>query len=138
MAFPDRLTPSPLVPALLKRKRTGRAVGAGLYDYDDGTRSPDLAPVVYELIETNSVDDRQFSDGEVLQLLSIPMWIEATKLLDQGIAESMDVVDLAIAGGLGYTSDLQFSGFFAEMGQSAIQDAVARWKDDFRSMDAGS
>ncbi|WP_182868850.1 3-hydroxyacyl-CoA dehydrogenase family protein [Rhodopirellula sp. JC639] len=133
-AFPHRVDPSPLVPALLKRKRLGRATGQGLYDYTDGHRSRTLADETQALIETYRTDRHEFTDGDVLLLLSIPMWIEATCLLGEGIADSMATVDLAMAGGLGFTSDANWSDFYNQLGRQRIDDAIDRWQSDFKSM----
>ncbi len=133
-AFPKRLEPSPVIPALLKGRRFGRASGAGLYDYHRGVRSPELAVETCEIVHRYRRDPRKFSDGEVLELLTIPMWIEATKLLDAGIADSMATVDLAMAGGLGYNSDVTWSGFFAELGQQRIADSIERHRHQWNSM----
>ncbi len=133
-AFPQRIDPSPLVPALLKRKRLGRASGGGLYDYERGRRSEQLSDHTNKLIETYRTDRREFTDGEVLLLLTIPMWIEANCLLKEGVADSMATVDLAMAGGLGFTSDVNWSEFFAELGSETIDSAINRWQADFKSM----
>ena len=137
LAFPKRIAPSPLVPALLKRKRLGRASGEGLYDYSGNLRSDELSPLVRELIETYRVDGREFSDGDVLKLLSIPMWIEANKLIQEGVADSMETVDLAVVGGLGFSSSQLWSEFFSELGESQIRNAIHDWKDEFCSMAEG-
>ena len=133
-AFPSRMNASPMVPALVKRKRFGRATGAGLYDYVDGQRSDTLAAETYQLIETYRTDSQEYPDGDVLRLLTIPMWIEATSLLDEGIAESMATVDVAMAGGLGFTSHSPWSQFFSELGGQQIDAAIERWQGTFRSM----
>lgn len=138
-AFPQRIEPSPLIPALLKRKRLGRVALSGLYDYEGGDhcepiRSRQLSLEAMTLIESYQKDVREFTDGEVLELLSIPMWIEATLLLREGIADSLATVDLAMAGGLGYNSDVTWSGFFEELGLERINDAVARHSDQWKSM----
>lgn len=133
-AFPNRIEPSPIVPALLKRKRLGRQSGHGLYDYNNGQRSPMLAAEANQLIETYRTDQRQFSDGDVLLLLVIPMWIEARCLLEEGIADSMATVDLALAGGLGFTGESSWSRFFEDLGGERIDQAIQSWGADFRAM----
>ena len=105
-----------------------------MYDYVDGQRSPTLSEQTRTLIETYRIDRQEFSDGDVLLLLAIPMWIEATCLLSEGIADTMATVDLAMAGGLGFTSDANWSDFFTQLGQARIDDAIARWQTDFKSM----
>jgi 3-hydroxyacyl-CoA dehydrogenase len=133
-AFPSRMNASPMVPALVKRKRFGRATGAGLYDYVGGERSDTLAEKTYELVEMYRTDNHSFDDGDVLKLLTIPMWIEASSLLEEGIASSMATVDLAMAGGLGFTCDLPWSDFFAQLGEHQIDSAIRHWQGTFRSM----
>jgi 3-hydroxyacyl-CoA dehydrogenase len=135
-AFPHRIDASPMVPALVKRKRFGRAAGAGLFDYEGGVRSRELSEQASELLEIYRIDDREFTDGEVLRLLSIPMWIEANCLLREGIADSMNTVDLAMAGGLGFTGHTNWSGFFDELGADQIDATIDTWKETFRSMRA--
>jgi 3-hydroxyacyl-CoA dehydrogenase len=133
-AFPDRIDPSPLVPALLKRKRLGRSIASGLFDYTDGRRSKLLSDETQELIETYRVEQREFTDGEVLLLMVIPMWIEAQNLLGEEIADSMATVDLAMAGGLGFTCHSNWSDFFGQLGQDRIDQAIECWQTEFRSM----
>lgn len=133
-AFPKRVDPSPLVPGLVKSGRVGRASGAGLYDYESGTRSESLAPETLALVERYRDKTLDIGDGEILKLLSIPMWIEAQSLLAEGVADSMDSIDVAMVGGLGFDSDQTWSEFFAELGEDVIQQAIETWSQTFRSM----
>lgn len=133
-AFPQRINPSPMVPGLVKRKRWGRSTGAGMYDYVDGVRSQTLSAEAAALVETYRTGDQAFTDGDVLLLLTIPMWIEANSLIKEGIAESMSVLDHAMTGGLGFTGHTNWSEFFAELGQQQIDSAIDRWQDAYRSM----
>jgi 3-hydroxyacyl-CoA dehydrogenase len=133
-AYPNRLDPSPMVAALVKRKRWGRSVGQGLYDYVDGMRSQDLAPETQELVERYRMGSEPFADADVLKLLTIPMWIESTCLLEEGVADSVATVNLAMAGGLGFQPGAAWSDFFSELGEEAIWKAIERWQGDFRSM----
>ncbi|MCA9137454.1 MAG: 3-hydroxyacyl-CoA dehydrogenase family protein [Planctomycetales bacterium] len=133
-AFPNRIDPSPIIPALVKQKRLGRSGGAGLFDYADGQRSTTLSDAACQLVQRYRLETKDLTDGDVLMLLSIPMWIEANSLLEEGIADSMATVDLAMAGGLGFSGDMSWSGFFAEVGADCIDDAIRKWQSDFRSM----
>ena len=133
-AFPSRIDPSPLVPAMIKANRLGRACGRGIYDYCEGERSSSVADETMQLIERYQMPVRSWSDGEILVLLSIPMWIEARHLLEAGVVPSMASIDLAMAGGLGYSSDHSWSQFFAELGDNAIDQAMTQWSSTFRSM----
>ena len=87
-SFPERINPSPMLSALIKNKRFGRACGIGLYDYDHGLRSPQLSPVTLEYCERYRRGVMSIGDDEVMHLLSIPMWIEAAIAHRDGITKS--------------------------------------------------
>lgn len=134
-AFPQRMSPSPVVPALVKQKRFGRSCGAGLYDYDSaGHRSAELSDQARSIIESYRVSSDRIDDGQVLLLLSIPMWIESQALLREGVADSIEDIDTAMAGGLGFNSHAPWSAFFNELEDSLIQSCCDQWSAKFRSM----
>lgn len=133
-AFPHRIDASPLVPALVKAGRIGRAVDAGLYDYNAGARSQSLAEETRSLVERYSVEPLEINDGDLLLLLSIPMWIEAQSLLAEGVVDSINSIDVAMVGGLGFDSNESWSSFFAELGEERINGAIETWSPVFRSM----
>ncbi|MDM4014669.1 3-hydroxyacyl-CoA dehydrogenase [Roseiconus lacunae] len=135
-AFPQRVDPSPMIPGLLKRKRLGRASGCGLYDYDRGERSQNLSDAAAELVETYRTANHDYSDGDVLRLLAIPMWIEAQQILNDQIAESMEQIDAAMVGGLGFNSHERWSSIFEEIGENEIDAAMAVFGDQFAAMRA--
>jgi 3-hydroxyacyl-CoA dehydrogenase len=126
-SFPTRLSPSPMLASLVKNKRSGRACGAGLYDYSDGSRSEGLSPITLEFCEKYRRDEVSLCDDEVMHLLSIPMWIEAAIAYRDGIASSPEQFNLAMRGGLGFQSATSWIGFFETLGSESIREAVARW-----------
>ncbi|MEM0927102.1 MAG: hypothetical protein AAGJ83_13755, partial [Planctomycetota bacterium] len=87
-----------------------------------------------QLVETYGLKPLSLTDADVMLLLAVPMWLEALSLLSEGVTESMETIDLAMVGGLGFHSDLRWSDFFRELGDARIQDMVARWSGVFRSM----
>lgn len=134
-AFPGRLDASPVVPGMVKRGLLGRQAGRGLFEYDArGKRSAELCPEALALIETYRTDSDEFADADVLFLLAIPMWIEAQGILAEGLVDSMEKIDHAMVGGLGFQSDLPWSGLFAELGSETISAATERWQQQFASM----
>ncbi|WP_161604609.1 3-hydroxyacyl-CoA dehydrogenase family protein [Roseiconus nitratireducens] len=133
-AFPGRIDPSPLIPAMVKRKRFGRHCGHGLYDYPGGRRSAELAPETNKLIETYRVADDVFTDGDVLRLLTLPMWIEGQNVLQEKVADSLETVDLAMVGGLGFSGHTSWSAFFAELGSQDIEASIDKWQSTYRSL----
>ena len=64
-----------------------------------------------------------------MQLLSIPMWIEAAIARRDGVVRSSDELDLAIRGGLGYAPERSWLGFFDELGSASMLASIERWSD---------
>lgn len=120
-SFPTRFEPSPILPALVKAQRFGRECGRGCYDYDDGVRSENLSPITIEICQRyRRGDSPALSDEEILLLLAIPMWIEAALAFDEGVAQPLDQVDVAMNGGLGYRSDGDWLQFFDSLGSEKM------------------
>ena len=133
-SFPGRIDPSPIVPALIKRKRLGRTLGGGLYDYDGQQRSMDLSSVTKQLVEMYALELLNLSDDDVVNLLAIPMWIESKHVLAQKVAGSESDINLAMQGGLGYQGDQPWSDFFRAMGDQKINQQSEQWSAKFKSM----
>jgi 3-hydroxyacyl-CoA dehydrogenase len=135
-AFPDRLSPAPMLSGLVKRKRFGRAASAGLYDYDGGQRSDKLAPETELLCEKYRRHEQAFQDNEVVELLAIPMWIEASLARRDGIAHEVEQFNLAMRGGLGYDPERNWIDFFDQIGSERIVAAIEKWSPITASMNA--
>lgn len=133
-AYPQRLDPSPLLAGLVKRKRHGRLDGEGLYRYDGENRSTDLAEETQSLIEKYRTDQRDYSDEDIAQLLSIPMWIETQLAVQDGAAQTVEQIETAMQAGLGFQNPKGWEGYFRSLGQKTIDGAVDKWQDIFRSM----
>lgn len=134
-SFPGRMDTSPILPALIKRKRPGRAGNRGLFDYCDGVRSKDLANETKELCEKYQRDVASLSDHQVILLLAVPMWIEAALAFRDGIARSTDQLDLAMRGGLGFRRE-SWLGFFDDTGSETMLSAIEAWSSRSASMRA--
>lgn len=132
-AFPNRIDPSPIVPALIKLKRAGRACGHGLYDYESGIRSRDLAEETKQAVAKYQLEALDLTDESLVHLLAIPMWIESQIMLEQGITKSTHDFDIAMQGGLGYTAS-SWNGFFQELTKPTIEAAIQEWSFCFKSM----
>lgn len=133
-AFPDRIDPSPLAPALLKRKRFGRSSGAGFFDYVDGIRSELLSPSVVRLAKTYCREQKNCDDDAVLRLLTIPMWTEAALACQDGIVNAAEQFEVAMRGGLGFDNDRSWCEFFDSMGSDAILATAKEWGAQIRSI----
>ena len=133
-AFPKRIDPSPLGPALLKSNRNGRAAGAGFYDYHEDQRSESVPETVRELIRSYTRQETKISDAEVQQLLTIPMWIEAALAADDGVVSRLDDFEFAMKGGLGFDPNSSWIGFFDALGSEQIVAACAKWSGQTSAM----
>lgn len=135
-AFPDRIDPAPMLVAMIKNKRLGRAVSKGMYDYQNGQRSSELSPQTVEFSEQYCRQQIEFGDSQLLEIMTIPMWIEAALALRSGVIDSHEQFDLAMQGGLGFDSSRPWHSFFDSMGNSAILAAIEEWSTLTKSMNA--
>lgn len=113
--FPKRIDPAPILSGMIKAKRLGKDFGGGFY-HDDQTIHPDAISV----IERYFRDETRWNDDDLLECLTIPMWIEAAEVLAAGVVESFDQIETAMRGGLGYRNPTGFFGFFDSMGRDRI------------------
>lgn len=135
-AFPDRLSPSPMLSGMIKRKRYGRACGAGFYEYPRGQRSKELADATKQICEAYRHQEQTFRDDQIVELLSIPMWIEAALARRDRIASEVEHLNIAMQGGLGYDPQRKWMDFYDQMGSQRILAAMQRWSSITASMTA--
>lgn len=118
-AFGDRIESSPVVPALVRAKCLGRKSGAGFYRHDSAGSPGDLlefppgsvndavATIVARYasephrVAAAGIRER-YPESLIVDRLFLPMVLEATLALDEGVAASADDVDLAVVLGLGF------------------------------------
>ena len=119
-----RLSPSPLLPALIKHQRNGRFNGGGFYSYSGGQRSIHLSDQAARIIETYQSSQMDLDEQQVLRLLAVPMWIEAVMAKLDGVIQSSSELDSAMRGGLGFDSNRSWSSFFDRMGSDVILESM--------------
>jgi 3-hydroxyacyl-CoA dehydrogenase len=101
-AFPERIVSSPLLVSMVKAGRLGQKAGAGFYSYEPSS-SPIIAETAIETIAARWRDDVCKSSDESITLrLVLPMLLEATRLLEEGIVCDARSIDLATLFGLGF------------------------------------
>jgi len=106
-AFPDRVVPAQLLPMMVDAGRLGQKVGKGFFDYAPakggrpprGTDSPEVAELV-EKCRTNG--QRKFTSEELTDRLFLPMLLEGTRVLEDGLVRDVRDVDLALIFGIGF------------------------------------
>jgi 3-hydroxyacyl-CoA dehydrogenase len=135
-AYPGRIDPSPLLAGLIKSKRMGKHVKAGLFAYDDaGNRSDGLADAALALVDRyRRNDDLHFSRVDLVDRLAVPMWIEAASAVADGTVTDVKQFDLAVRGGLGYCGDRSWMGFFDGLGGKRILAAADRWSSQTKAI----
>jgi 3-hydroxyacyl-CoA dehydrogenase/enoyl-CoA hydratase/3-hydroxybutyryl-CoA epimerase/3-hydroxyacyl-CoA dehydrogenase/enoyl-CoA hydratase/3-hydroxybutyryl-CoA epimerase/enoyl-CoA isomerase len=125
-AFPDRVVPSSILPAMVEAGRIGKKVGRGFFDYggkksDQGKESPEAAAV----IAIHRRGERKFSPEEIIDRLLLPMLLEATRVLEDGVAANVRDVDLALIYGIGFPPFRGGLFFWADtLGAAAILDKL--------------
>lgn len=102
-AFPDRINPSPILPALVKAGRLGQKSGRGFFAYDNpkkkGTPDPELKNFIEPYMKSET---KQFEIGEITNRLFLPMLLEATRILEDKIVRDVRDIDLGLIFGLGF------------------------------------
>jgi 3-hydroxyacyl-CoA dehydrogenase/enoyl-CoA hydratase/3-hydroxybutyryl-CoA epimerase len=116
------LAASPAVGAALGRGWLGKKSGKGFYVYDSKKKSakPALNHEMAALIAAGK-PALTVPDEQIHWRLVLPMVNEAAKLLDEGVADSADTVDLATVLGLGFAP---FRGGLARFADSVGSDKV--------------
>jgi 3-hydroxyacyl-CoA dehydrogenase/enoyl-CoA hydratase/3-hydroxybutyryl-CoA epimerase/3-hydroxyacyl-CoA dehydrogenase/enoyl-CoA hydratase/3-hydroxybutyryl-CoA epimerase/enoyl-CoA isomerase len=106
-AFPDRVVPAPILQALFDRGRLGQKVGRGFFDYGPAKggkppRGTDSDEVSHLIDECRGEDERKFLPEEITDRLFLPMLLEATRVLEDGLVRDARDVDLALIYGIGF------------------------------------
>jgi len=129
-AFGDRMPRSPLLVAMLKAGRLGCKAGRGFYTYRETPgrlerREPD--DDVRRLIDRWTETAGEHTDQSIVERLVLPMVLEATRALDDGIAGDPRDVDLVVLLGLGFPHDRGGLLWWADgVGADAVLSALQR------------
>lgn len=109
-AMSDRVEPAPLIQVLVDKERLGQKNGKGFYDYPPAKpgKPPRGVPSPVAMAITKGVVDKGVAvkaAAEVdspLDRLLLPMLVEATRALEEGIVNDVRDVDLALVLGIGF------------------------------------
>ena len=101
-AFPDRMCESPILPALVEAERLGKKNGIGFYSYRNkrGRRQPD--PELPALLQPFIRGQERFTPDQITARLFMPMLLEATRVIQDGIVRDPRDVDLGLIFGIGF------------------------------------
>jgi 3-hydroxyacyl-CoA dehydrogenase len=106
-SFGDRIEASPVIPAMVRAKLLGQKSGAGFYLH--GGRGQPLVPnpAIAKRLEPYALEPHGdpavvHADDRIIDRLFLPMVLEATLALDEGVVDHSGDVDLAVVHGLGF------------------------------------
>ncbi len=101
-AFPDRVSPSPILPALMRNQRLGQKSGRGFFSYQNrrGTaeRDPELDPILASYCQP----PKPMPQAELIDRLILPMLLEATRVLAEHLVRDPRDIDFGLIYGLGF------------------------------------
>jgi 3-hydroxyacyl-CoA dehydrogenase/enoyl-CoA hydratase/carnithine racemase len=101
-AFPDRTVVSPVVGTLIKAGRKGQKTGAGFFSYSRDPERGEPDPKLGEIIAPFLRPPTKFTAEQITARLFLPMLLEATRELSDGIVHDPRDIDLALIHGLGF------------------------------------
>lgn len=101
-AFPDRVLASPVLPAMLKAGRLGTKNGKGFFSYENKKKEAQPDPTLANVIGPYIREAKPASEEEITHRLFLPMLLEATRALSEGIVQKPQDVDLGLILGLGF------------------------------------
>lgn len=102
-AFPDRVEPSAILPAMLEADRRGKKNGKGFFDYatdKKGRQKAQPSDEVDKIIQSASLSPA--GEVDLTERLFLPMLLEATRLIEDGIVNDVRDVDLGLIYGIGF------------------------------------
>jgi 3-hydroxyacyl-CoA dehydrogenase/enoyl-CoA hydratase/3-hydroxybutyryl-CoA epimerase/3-hydroxyacyl-CoA dehydrogenase/enoyl-CoA hydratase/3-hydroxybutyryl-CoA epimerase/enoyl-CoA isomerase len=100
-AFEDRVKGNKILPALVAAGRLGQKTGSGFYSYAKGSRGAD-DPTFAPILEKCRSAQRDISQEEIRDRLFLPMLIEASLVLEEGIVRDPSDVDMGLILGIGF------------------------------------
>ncbi|WP_425400982.1 3-hydroxyacyl-CoA dehydrogenase NAD-binding domain-containing protein [Aeoliella sp.] len=129
-AFSDRVVATPVVDKLLSAGRMGQKNGKGFFDWNKDKRgrwkkqpSPEADAIIAEFAEPTG------QEQDLTDRLLMPMLVEATRAVEEGIVEDVRDVDLALIMGIGFPPFLGGLFFWADqIGAAAIVEKLDQLK----------
>ncbi|MCZ6499164.1 MAG: 3-hydroxyacyl-CoA dehydrogenase NAD-binding domain-containing protein [Gammaproteobacteria bacterium] len=126
----------PIADRLVEQGRHGQKNGAGWYRYEPGDRTPHVDPeaerIIAEVRREIGVNQRDFTDQEVLHRMLFASVNEACKILQEGIAARASDVDVMWLYGFGFPRYLGGLMYWADqIGVRDVYDQVRQWEAEY-------
>jgi 3-hydroxyacyl-CoA dehydrogenase / enoyl-CoA hydratase / 3-hydroxybutyryl-CoA epimerase / enoyl-CoA isomerase len=129
-AFADRAKTSRILDELVAAKRLGQKSGAGFYSYAKGSRGAD-DPALEALLARCRTGRREISLEEITDRLFLPMLVEASRVLSEGIVREPGDVDMGLILGIGFPA---FRGGILRWADSTGLDKVLEKLNKYESL----
>jgi len=100
-AFADRAKETKILAALVAAGRLGQKSGAGFYSYAKGSRGID-DPSLLPILDKVRTGKRDTGAEEIRDRLFLPMLVEASRVLREGIVRDPADVDMGLILGIGF------------------------------------
>jgi len=119
---------------LVAMGRCGQKTGAGVYLYEAGSRKPVPDPEVEELVQREAarlgIEQRSFSDEEILTRCIYPLINEGARILEEGIAQRASDIDVVWINGYGFPPYRGGPMHYADsVGLNSIHDQICTYRD---------
>lgn len=101
-AYADRAKNTKILEELVKAGRMGTKSGAGFYAYPKGTKGVDDPALEAILTKCRTGPQRTFTQEELIDRLFLPMLVEASRTLMEGIVRDPGDVDMGLILGIGF------------------------------------
>lgn len=126
----------PIADKLVEMGRFGQKTGAGWYRYEKGDRTPHPDPEVAAIIKSVAaemgVEQRVFTDTEILRRLLFASVNEACKILEEGKAYRASDVDVMWLHGFGFPRYRGGLMYWADgIGVREVYNQIASWHQQY-------
>lgn len=116
---------------MYEQGRYGQKTGAGFYTYDPETRErktdESVAQLIREVAQKRGVEQKPFSDEDIVERLIYSLVNEGANILDEGIALRPGDIDIAYIYGYGFPAHRGGPMFYAD--SVGLKTIVERMKD---------
>jgi 3-hydroxyacyl-CoA dehydrogenase len=120
--------------------RLGQKSGSGFYVYDPETRKRADDPEVEALIRVEAgrldIEQRSFSDEEIVERVIYPLINEGARILEEGIAQRAGDIDIVYVYGYGFPAHRGGPMFYGStVGLDAVYEKICEFRDSSRPED---
>jgi 3-hydroxyacyl-CoA dehydrogenase/enoyl-CoA hydratase/3-hydroxybutyryl-CoA epimerase/3-hydroxyacyl-CoA dehydrogenase/enoyl-CoA hydratase/3-hydroxybutyryl-CoA epimerase/enoyl-CoA isomerase len=126
-AYPDRAVSSPILVEMLQTGGGGKSA-LRFYNAKGKGGRPEPNPAVTSIIAKHQAGTKSMDESEITDRLFLPMLLEATRVLEEGIVREPGDVDMGLILGIGFPP---FRGgilrWADSVGASAIVEKLARY-----------